>query len=252
MTKKLSLLTLASALLLAFSATDGAAVSPQHGQQAQRAGTTFTVRIENVSQPGTLQPSDGSVQAVPLSPGVWVVHTTDAPLFSPGEPDRGLGLEPIAEDGQPGRLAQNLPLWNGVVRSGVFNTPVGADAPGPVGPGAAYEFTVTAEPGMRLSFATMFVPSNDLFYAPGSRGISLFDATGRPVDGVVRDGLVALWDVGTEVNQEPGVGADQVQRQSAPDTGPAERGVVQQVVDGFQGHAYPTASEVIRIRIDAN
>ncbi len=43
--------------------------------------------------------------------------------------------------------------------SGVFNTPEGATDPGPLGPGAAYEFTFDALPGTSLSFATMFVPS---------------------------------------------------------------------------------------------
>jgi len=37
-------------------------------------------------------------------------------------------------------------------------------------PGSAYEFSVTAKAGDRLSFATMFVQSNDLFYAPHQAG----------------------------------------------------------------------------------
>ena len=41
--------------------------------------------------------------------------------------------------------------------SGVFNTPVGASSPAPIFPGEAYEFTLGANPGDMLSFATMFV-----------------------------------------------------------------------------------------------
>jgi hypothetical protein len=55
-----------------------------------------------------------------------------------------------------------------------------------------------------------------------------------------------LWDVGTEVNQEPGIGPDQGPRQKAPTTGKAENGVVRKVDDG---KAYSKASSVMRITI---
>ena len=71
---------------------------------------------------------------------------------------------------------------------------------------------------MNLSFATMFVPSNDLFFAPDENGIPLFDETGMPKAGDATQYLM-LWDAGTEENQEPGVGANQAQRQSGPNTG---------------------------------
>jgi hypothetical protein len=60
-------------------------------------------------------------------------------------------------------------------------------------PGSAYEFSFTAEPGTRLSFATMFVQSNDLFYAPSSSGIPLLDSSGNPTSGDITD-LVMLWE----------------------------------------------------------
>ncbi|MEM6492458.1 MAG: spondin domain-containing protein, partial [Pseudomonadota bacterium] len=66
-----------------------------------------------------------------------------------------------------------------VASAGLFNTPEGASAPGPIGPGGAYTFTVTARPGDRLSFATMFIPSNDLFYAPGADARLLVDLGAR-------------------------------------------------------------------------
>ncbi|NIR52791.1 hypothetical protein GWO43_29635, partial [candidate division KSB1 bacterium] len=116
--------------------------------------------------------------------------------------------------------------------SGVFNTPVGASSPAPIGPGGAYEFTFTANSGDRLSFATMFVPSNDLFFAPDENGVALFDSDGTPISGEVT-AQIMLWDAGTEVNQKPGVGSEQVQRQTGPDTGANENGVVQLVNDAF-------------------
>jgi len=68
-------------------------------------GTEFRVTIENVSSDTVLQTSEGDFPA-PLSPGVWVVHNGPDPLFTVGMPDRGQGLEHIAEDGNPMMLAE--------------------------------------------------------------------------------------------------------------------------------------------------
>ena len=261
------------------------------------ANSSFTVRIDNVSTATTLATSNGARQAVPLSPGAWVVHTAAGPLFTTGAPDRGKGLEAIAEDGAASALAASLaadtgitvplspgvwalhtandPLYTfgqidrnkgleriaedgdptqlaaslqgqvGVVASAAFNTPVGAAAPAPIGPGGAYEFTVRASPGQRLSLATMFVPSNDLFFGPTGQGIALFQSNGAPFSGDATAALMLI-DAGTEVNQEPGVGPDQVQRQSAANTGPSESRPIGLVSDGF---SYPATSSVIRLTI---
>jgi hypothetical protein len=50
-----------------------------------------------------LETSEGDFPA-PISPGVWVVHGGDNPLFTEGSPDRGEGIENIAEDGNPTKL----------------------------------------------------------------------------------------------------------------------------------------------------
>jgi hypothetical protein len=42
---------------------------------------------------------------------------------------------------------------------------------------------------------------------------------------------VILWDAGTELNQEPGIGADQGPRQKGANTGKAENGGVRNVKD---------------------
>jgi hypothetical protein len=136
----------------------------------------------------------------PFAPGVWAVHTAADPLFTAGQADRGQGLEALAEDGTPAGLAKTLASQADVSSSGVFNTPAGADGPGPLLPNNAYEFTVEATPGDYLSLATMFVQSNDLFYGPTGTGIALFNAAGSPVSGDVTD-QIELWDAGTEVNQ---------------------------------------------------
>jgi hypothetical protein len=71
---------------------------------AHTSGTLFTVSIEDVSSATALVTSEGNFPA-PLSPGVWVVHNGKDPLYTVGMPDRGKGLEHIAEDGSPTALA---------------------------------------------------------------------------------------------------------------------------------------------------
>jgi hypothetical protein len=256
--------------------------------------TSFRVRIENVSTGQTLATSDQMTHAVPLAPGVWVVHSGMDPLFTAGEPDRGegleglaedgsvaglaealndrtgltspiapgafavhrapsvlfvagmpdqgMGLEALAEDGSPGTLAGSLQASGSVTSSGAFDVPEGGSNPAPAFPGDTYTLTVTAEPGDRLSLATMLVQSNDLFFAPAEAGLDLFP-NGTPVDGDVT-GMILLWDAGTEVNEAPGVGLSQAPRQDGPNVGEEEGGVVRQVNDGYR---YPDVSDAIRV-----
>jgi hypothetical protein len=218
------------------------------GQLTDDAAVPFTVRVENVSADDALTPSAGDPQSVPLSPGAYAVHDSLAPLFTPGLPDRGEGLEALAEDGDPSALAPSLDGAAGVAESGTFAVPAGGTDPSPAGPGDVYEFSVTAEPGQRLSFATMFVASNDLFFAPDETGTALFDDAGVPVTGDVTESVL-LWDAGTEVNEEPGVGPNQAPLQSGPDTGPAEAVPVAPVAASGDGYDYPDADEVVRVTV---
>ena len=257
--------------------------------------SSWTARIENVGTATTLETSGGAMLPVPLSPGVWVVHADADPLFTEGEPDRGEGLEGIAEDGSAASLGTDVAERTGVnvlvspgvyavhsegsilfedgsadqgdgleriaedgdaaplgaaladrddVTAGVFDTGVGAASPGPIGPGGSFTFTVTASPSDRLSFATMYAQSNDLFFAPSDEGIELFPG-GSASSGDVTD-MILLWDAGTEVNEEPGIGPNQAPRQPAPDTGPAEGGVVREVDDGYD---YAPVTESLRVTI---
>ncbi|MDX1547399.1 MAG: spondin domain-containing protein, partial [Rhodothermales bacterium] len=145
---------------------------------------------------------------------------------------------------------ENVGPVHPVLKSGVFDTPVGAAAPAPIFPGEAYEFSFTAGPGMRLSLATMFVQSNDAFYAFAPDGLALFDASGDPVEGDVT-GALSLWDAGTEVDEEPGVGPNQAPRQPAPDTGADEDGVITEIGDGGMddGFEYPANDAVLRVTL---
>jgi Spondin_N len=130
--------------------------------------------------------------------------------------------------------------------SGVFNTPVGAADPGPAFPGDAYDWTFYADPGDNLTFATMFVQSNDWFFGPGLRGIPLYDADGNANSGDVTDAIY-LWDAGTEINQTVGEGPDQAPRQSGPDTGasdPIKR------VRLVRSRALPAVNELVNVQLD--
>ena len=191
---------------------------------------------------------DNTGLVTPLSPGVWAVHDTGVnPLFTSGSADLGEGLEDIAEDGDPAALAGVLSGKAGVSSSDLFNTPVGAGAPGPAVPGGAYEFTISAEDGDYLSFATMFIQSNDLFYTFAEGGIALFN-NGTAISGDVTSSVL-LYDAGTEVNEFPGAGLNQAIRQSGLDTGMDENGVVTNINNINDGFTYPDIANIVQVTI---
>jgi len=225
---------------------DEGVVSPEAlARWGHRRPMKFEVRIENVSSEETLPVPGGGFAPIPLSPGVWTVKPGVNPLFKVGQYDKGLGMERLAEDGNPTDLAASIDGRHGVHSSGVFNVPEGASGPQPAFSGMSFVFTIEAKPGDNLSFATMFAQSNDWFYAPGFFGIPLFDFWGHPRSGDMTR-LVKLWDAGTEVDQIPGLGPDQAPRQSGPDTGESEHERVWPPHDGFD---YPRTSDVIKITI---
>ena len=209
--------------------------------------------LEDIAEDGdatnlTTAMGDDTGLISPLSPGVWAVHDNGInPLFNSGSADLGEGLEDIAEDGDPAALASALNSKAGVASSGIFNTPVGAGGPGPAIPGGAYEFSFTAEEGDYLSFMTMFVQSNDLFYTFPEGGIPLFN-NGNPMTGDMTS-QVLLYDAGTEINEFPGAGLNQVIRQTGADTGEEENGVVTNIDNVGDGFTYPAVGDIIRVTI---
>ena len=213
----------------------------EEGEEMMEDAVTFLVRIENVS--------DSADVPMLFAPGVWVLHSEDGPLFTSGEADGGYGLEALAEDGDPSQLLGALTDME--FHAGVFNTPAGDEGPGPLLPGSAYEFEVKATPDTPyLSFATMFVQSNDLFIAPDEMGIALFDMDGMAMDAMMHDvsADLLLWDAGTEANEEPGVGSNQAPRQSGANTGPADEMATVRVVD--DGFTYPDVTALVKVTIE--
>jgi len=191
---------------------------------------------------------------VPLSPGAYAAHTDGVQAFATGE-SASDGIEGVAEDGMPGTLAGELDASSDAIRdAGVFNTPDGADDPGPLAPGNSYAFEVDAQPGERLSFATMYIQSNDLFYGVQPEGLPLF-SNDAPINGAMTEQVV-LYDAGTEGDEEPGTGLNQAPRQSGTDTGPAGEGSIVEVTnadnDRFlddDGFGYEETANVIRVTI---
>jgi hypothetical protein len=180
----------------------------------------------------------------PLSPGVFAVHSAGTPLFTPGQPDFDQGLERIAEDGDANQLGASLEANAeelGLTAHGVFDTPRGAEQPGPAMPGEAYSFEVNAIAGSdRLSFATMFGMSNDWFFATSSEGLVI-----EPCDVTTE---VVLYDAGTEIDQEPAIGPFTAPQQDKPDTGPADPEPLVRAVDRIR---YPVpASLHVRVTIE--
>lgn len=129
--------------------------------------------LEQIAESGNTAPLASvmatlSGAATPISPVVAVVHASGEPLYSIGQPDRGMGLEQLAESGN------GMPLAAAVPGSMVINMPTGAASAGPALPGQSYQLTVTGKPGDRLSFATMFGMSDDWFFGTPADGLPLF------------------------------------------------------------------------------
>ena len=239
------ILCIALALILTIAvATDSVLAQVESQAKSQTAGEaaaetfTFRVRIQNTS-------ADNDPPIL-FAPGVWVLHSEAAPLFTTGEEDRDEGLEALAEDGDPTELAAAL-LAQGLT-AGIFNTPVCADSPRPLQSREFYEFEVTASPETPyLSFASMLAQSNDLFLAPVENGIALFDEDGKAIGAQNVTGKLLFWDAGTEANEEPGVGPNQAPRQSDENVGPADEiATVRPVDDEFE---YPEIADLVNVYI---
>ena len=228
------------------------------GEAASGAGSVASAEgVEDIAEDGFAAALAMDTEAktgliVPLSPGAFAVHEEGTqPIYQINTPDFGEGLEGIAEDGTPGTLVGSLTSREGVSFVEAFNTPVGAAAPGPLGPGASYSFTFTATEGDNLSFATMFIQSNDWFYSFRPDGLSLFEG-GSAISGDVTEN-VFLYDAGTEVDEFPGAGLSQVIRQGELNSGDADPDDTVRFLDpaALEGNI-PATENAIRVTITSD
>lgn len=103
---------------------------------------------------------------------------------------------------QPATISiENVLNSKPLAESGTF---AGTGTPPVILPGQSVTFTFSAAKNQRLTFASMYGWSNDLFFAPLNPGIRLYNDDGTPITGDVSD-QVRLWDNGTRVNQAPGI-----------------------------------------------
>lgn len=191
----------------------------------------FFVRVENLS--------GSSVLPTTFSPGMWLEQTTGStPLFTIDAVDAGDGLVALAEDGDPAPLAAGLDGAADVVQTGTW-----AD---PLAPGEMIEFTFTAQNGNRLSLATGIGGANDGFVATGPVGIGLFTSQGQPEAERDITQFLRLYEVGSEANEAPGQGAQQLATQSAAGVGMDESGHVQPFVASTR--ALPQAAAILDVQ----
>lgn len=196
-------------------------------------GVPFTVTIKNINANQPIVLPNGDKTDAPIAPGVWAVGTKSDLVFAVGQ-SASRELERLAEDGNFEPLQYEVAKRKGLAGSGMFF------------PGQTFSFM--AKSGDLLGFATMFVQSNDLFFAPKGGSLSLFDGNGKPISGNLT-ASVELYDAGTEINQAPGVGSDQAPRQVKADTGAAEKMPVSPITTRKDGFVYPAVSAVIELEI---
>ncbi|NCT74110.1 MAG: hypothetical protein GXC78_06255 [Chitinophagaceae bacterium] len=130
-----------------------------------------------------------------------------------------------------------------LVQSGTFK---GTGTPPVIFPGQSVSFTISAAKNQRLTFATMYGWSNDLFFAPANPGIQLYENDGTPIVGDVST-AVKLWDNGTRVNQAPGMSV------THPGTSEATVKNIKEVtgMDDY-GNTYLPASQLMKVSLAYN
>ncbi len=249
MSKRLIIAAMGLALAIAIGATSGAVAGNGNGGKKGKAKKAeFTVRVENLSTATSLPTSVGAVP-VPISPGVFAVHSGQNPLFRVGK-KADEGTERIAEDGAITKeLATLIPLKK-VTDGGLFEQ-AGGELGGAFEPGSETEFSFTGYRGQRLSLEAMFVQSNDWFYGTSGKGVKLFKGK-KPISGDVTS-AIGVYDAGTEVDEEPGNGttAKPNQDPSAEDVGPSENENVQLQSETGDGFSIPAPEELIRVTVSA-
>lgn len=163
----------------------------------------FGKGIEDLAETGNASPLGtylhwNSGYVSPVAPVLWVLHDKkDYPIFKEGMPDYGMGLETLAETGNPEPLY--LSLMAAGYRTG-FEAMRTDGSSGPLFPGQKYMFTIEGHVGQTLSFASMLGASNDIFFSTGDEGIKLSNGD----DKKDLTHFIELYDAGTEVNEYPG------------------------------------------------
>jgi hypothetical protein len=159
-------LLLALGALLAGALVIGPALGSRDADDDGPTTKLWRVTIQNLTPPGP-----GTPGSQPLSPPLFVVHSSRADVWSVGE-IASHGVAAIAEDADNSVLQSALPQVDGVKS-------VATGAGGPIPSGAARTYIVeTSGKFNQLSVLTMLVNTNDAFtgldsFRPRGRGARL-------------------------------------------------------------------------------
>jgi hypothetical protein len=194
----------------------------------------YQLTIENTS--------DETSFPTAFSSGSLALHSQGQPMYSAGSTNRQDGLTRLAESGESRGFTNALGTLQNVVRSQSFSTERGAIRPGQSVEVILEDLSQSGTP--RLSFASMFVESNDYVVGTADAGYPLFNG-GSVNTGNLTSSLV-LTDVGSERDQFPYLGPTQAPRQSF-----AEQGGGEGVIEVFQDttRAIPEAYALVDVSI---
>lgn len=168
--------------------TAGAIAALASGAGAQEISITF----EN------LLPGTGTA----FTPVFFGLGDGSFDLFDPGG-TASAGLEDVAEIGQTGALSAEFAAAD---PTGLFQTSMGGPVIGGGSTTVTFDVTDPAS-ASTLVFATMVVPTNDLFIG-NPNGIEIFDSSGEFVGPFTITIFGSqVWDAGTEVNDALNGGA---------------------------------------------
>lgn len=235
-------------ITLALGTAAGCDASEDDPEEPTPEAVRYRVSISNIAEPASLQPSTGDGLDVIVSPGVWAVHEDGEGMLHVGE-SASPSLEQMAEDGQSGALIEDMRSRADAV--GTFGTENVDDdyATAPLGPGDSTSFEAEGLSNQRLSFLGMFIHSNDVVFSTLPEGIALDEL--EPGQSMEITASLALFDVGTEQNEEPGIGPSQPMQSMQHDVGESEMGVVERIEGSdAAGYAYPAVGEFLSVSIE--
>lgn len=155
-------------------------------------------------------------------------------------------LSSCTKDHDPQPVAKSITIENvlgskPLVESGTFK---GTGSPPVVFPGESVSFSFSAAKNQRLTFATMYGWSNDLFFAPENPGIRLYGDDGTPITGDV-SAQIKLWDNGTRVNGAPGMA---LAHPGTAEATPKDIKEIQGTDDN--GHTFLPASQLMNVSLN--
>jgi hypothetical protein len=214
----------------------------------------FEIKIENISPTPSFTAQNGNRIINVFSAVFAAIHLNPQFLYTLDDNDYGLGLQNLAENADVSKLLQSYRAVNDVEVIGVADEP-STGSLGILAPNQSFTLLLSAvSKSARLSLATSFLQGNDILVMTPDQGIPLFDENLEPLNGDITS-LFQFYDLGTEVNEAPGIGPNQVIRQTgdAPlgqvSPGIPERESIVELNRVNDGFSYPELESSIRVTI---